>query len=89
MINETCLVLITISLLVSTIIGHLNLVQLIKSNDNFERIHKLNLEAQIMNKRHLAMAEEANLREKNFVQKQLELREAELELFKPTKTETK
>ena len=35
------------------------------------------------------MAEEANLREKNFVQKQLELREAELELFKPTKTETK
>jgi hypothetical protein len=34
------------------------------------------------------MAEEQHLIQKRFVEKQLELRQAELELFKPTKTET-
>jgi phosphatidate phosphatase PAH1 len=86
--NEIYLIVISISLVVTTVISYASLLQITKSTSNFERTHKLNLEAQIINKRHLAMAEEQHLMEKRFVDKQLELRQAELELFKPTKTET-
>jgi Na+-transporting NADH:ubiquinone oxidoreductase subunit NqrC len=86
--NEIYLIVISISLVVTTVISYASLLQITKSTSNFERTHKLNLEAQIINKRHLAMAEEQHLIQKRFVEKQLELRQAELELFKPTKTET-
>jgi hypothetical protein len=86
--NEIYLIVISISLVVTTVISYASLLQIAKSTSNFERTHKLNLEAQIINKRHLAMAEEQHLIQKRFMEKQLELRQAELELFKPTKTET-
>jgi hypothetical protein len=86
--NEIYLIVISISLVVTTVISYASLLQIAKSTSNFERTHKLNLEAQIMNKRHLAMAEETHLMQKRFMERQIQVKEEELKLFTTIKTET-
>ena len=85
--NEIYLIVISISLVVTTVISYASLLQIAKSTSNFERTHKLNLEAQIMNKRHLAMAEETHLMQKRFVERQIQVKEEELKLFTTIKPE--
>lgn len=85
--NEIYLIVISISLLVTTILSYASLLHIAKSNANFERSHKLQLEAQIAGQRHLAMAEEAHLMQKRFMERQIQVKEEELKLFTTIKPE--
>ena len=85
--NEIYLIVISISLVVSTILSYAGLLCIAKANANFERSHKLQLEAQITSQRHLAIAEEAHLMQKRFMERQIQVKEEELKLFTTIKSE--
>ena len=86
--NEIYLIVISISLVVTTVVNYASLLHIVKSNANFERSHKLQLEARIASQRHLAIAEEAHAAQKRFMEKQIQVKEEELKLFSTIKTET-
>lgn len=85
--NEIYLIVISISLVVNAILTYVGILHVAKANANFERSHKLQLEAQIASQRHLAMAEETHLMQKRFMERQIQVKEEELKLFTTIKPE--
>lgn len=89
MIPEFYLMLITISLIVNAILMYVSITYVAKSVSNFERSHRLHIEANIMSKRSLAMAEETHAMNRAYLQQQMDLFGPKLSNRVTTNTETK